>query len=35
MGYAIMLLIYIVVALLVGYFVFQETFEVTNNEKID
>ena len=35
MGYAIMLLIYIVVALLVGYFVFQETFEGTNNEKRD
>ncbi len=35
MGYAIMLLIYIVVVLLVGYFVFLETFEGTNNEKGD
>lgn len=35
MGYAIMLLIYITVVLFVGYFIFQETFEGTNNEKRD
>lgn len=35
MGYAIMLILYVVVILFVGYFVFQETFEEMDNEKRD